>query len=136
MTVALLIVALAALALLVWAARRARSSGVIEDPHRPPVTTAAPPLAVSPAAPVAEAERLVDYLVAKTRVERGVDLERDTLAKKRLLEAATLAIEQLRRSDTVQVNLPFLWADEKGPGHLKLEVHRAELDVLVGRRER
>lgn len=139
-------VAVVALLLTVAAVRRARTGGVLDDPHRPvnaPLAggvpgTPAPGGSAAATADADEAERLADHLVAQLRSERGVDLGRDALARQRLVEAAALAIGQLRehpKTATVQVNLPFLWADASGPGHLNATLQRAELEALFGRRE-
>jgi hypothetical protein len=139
LAITVLVVAGAVLSYLIWSLRRARASGVIADPHRPPMTleqavlgsTTAP---ARPAHAAQDVEAVRDYLLAKARVQTGIDLAHDALAKQRLAEAAALAVEQLRRRETAEINLPFLTADASGPKHLLVELHRAELEVLVGRR--
>ena len=141
-TITVLVVAAAVLSYLIWSLRRARASGVIADPHRPPMTleqavlgpTGAPSRSTPGANMAKDVEIVRDYLLAKARVETGIDLENDPLAKQRLGEAATLAVEQLRKHEKAEINLPFLTADASGPKHLRVELHRAEVEVLVGRR--
>lgn len=138
LAVMVVLVLLVLVPLLVWASRRARTSEVRADPHR--VYSAASAQATggpsdgSPAPSDIEAVR--DYVLAKARVLLKVDLTGDSLATQRVTEAAATAIQHLRFRETYDVHLPFLCADSNGPKHLQVELHRHEVQVLLGRRDR
>jgi hypothetical protein len=135
-----LVVLLVLVPVLLWAGRRARAGEVRADPHR--IHHAASPRATADTGVAAsgsgqsELEALRDYLLAKARVSLGIDLAGDALAKQRVTEAAVQAIELLRHREATEINLPFLTADASGPKHFQIELHRLEVEVLLGRRAR
>ncbi|HUP22169.1 MAG TPA: Hsp70 family protein [Thermoanaerobaculia bacterium] len=124
--VMVVLVLLVLVPLLVWALRRARTSEVRADPHR----------VHSLASAQADIEVVRDYVLAKACVLLKVDLTADGLATQRVTEAAATAIQHLRFRETYDVHLPFLCADSNGPKHLQVELHRHEVAVLLGRRDR
>jgi hypothetical protein len=136
--VMVVLVLLVLVPLLVWALRRARNSEVRADPHRiyslASAQATARPSDASPAQSDIEVVR--DYVLAKARVLLNVDLTGDSLAKQRVTETAATAIQHLRFRETYDVHLPFLCADSSGPKHLQVELHRHEVEVLLGRRDR
>jgi hypothetical protein len=136
--VMVVLVLLVLVPLLVWALRRARTSEVQADPHRvyslASGQATASPSEASPAQSDIEAVR--DYVLAKARVLLNVDLTGDSLARQRVTEAAATAIQHLRFRETYEIHLPFLCSDASGPKHLQVDLHRHEMEVLLGRRDR
>ena len=61
----------------------------------------------------------------------GIDLTKDKLALQRLKEAAEKAKIELSSTQTTEVNLPFITADQNGPKHLVKTITRADLEKLV-----
>jgi molecular chaperone DnaK len=75
--------------------------------------------------------RLVDYLVEEFKKENGMDLKNDKMALQRLKEAAEKAKIELSSSQSTEINLPYITADNTGPKHLSLKLTRAKLESLV-----
>ena len=75
--------------------------------------------------------RIVDWLLQTFREESGVDLRSDRMALQRLKEAAEKAKCDLSHSDTSEINLPFISANESGAQHLHTTLSRDKLEELV-----
>ncbi len=76
-------------------------------------------------------QRVIEYLVAEFRKDQGIDLSRDPMAMQRLREAAEKAKIELSGSQTTDINLPFITADQSGPKHMTLKLSRAKFEQLV-----
>jgi molecular chaperone DnaK len=76
-------------------------------------------------------QRVIDYLVAEFRKDQGIDLTKDPMAMQRLREAAEKAKIELSSSQSTDVNLPYITADQNGPKHLNLKLSRAKFEQLV-----
>lgn len=74
---------------------------------------------------------LVEHLAADFNNAEGIDLTKDKLALQRLKEAAEKAKIELSSTQTTEVNLPFITADQNGPKHLVKTITRADLEKLV-----
>jgi molecular chaperone DnaK len=74
---------------------------------------------------------LVAHLAADFNKAEGIDLTKDKLALQRLKEAAEKAKIELSSTQTTEVNLPFITADQNGPKHLVKTITRADLEKLV-----
>jgi len=74
---------------------------------------------------------LVAYLADEFQKENEIDLREDAMALQRLKEAAERAKHELSSSESTDLNLPFISADDDGPKHLVLTLQRAELEALV-----
>ena len=75
--------------------------------------------------------KLVEFLSADFQKAEGIDLTKDKLALQRLKEAAEKAKIELSSTQTTEVNLPFITADQNGPKHLVKTITRADLEKLV-----
>ncbi len=75
--------------------------------------------------------RIMDWLIEEFQEESGVDLRADRMALQRLKEAAERAKCELSTSDTADINLPFISADEAGPRHLARSLSRQKLEDLI-----
>lgn len=76
-------------------------------------------------------ERIVDYLVKEFKKTEKVNLAKDVTAMQRLREEAEKAKKELSSVMTVNINLPFIAMDRKGPKHLDLTLTRAKFEELV-----
>jgi molecular chaperone DnaK len=74
---------------------------------------------------------LLDHLVQSFKKESGIDLGKDRLALQRLKEAAEKAKIELSSTQSTEVNLPFITADQTGPKHLTQNLPRASFEQLV-----
>merc|ERR1719462_307786 len=74
---------------------------------------------------------LLDHLVQSFKKESGIDLSKDRLALQRLKEAAEKAKIELSSTQSTEVNLPFITADQTGPKHLTRNLPRATFEQLV-----
>ncbi len=76
--------------------------------------------------------RIVEWLFERFREAHGIELRHDKLALQRLKEAAEKAKCELSAQERVDINLPFLSADETGPKHLNVKLDRDGFEKLVG----
>jgi molecular chaperone DnaK len=76
-------------------------------------------------------QRVIEYLVAEFKKDQGIDLSQDPMAMQRLREAAEKAKIELSSSQSTDVNLPFITADQAGPKHLNIKLSRAKFEQLV-----
>ena len=74
---------------------------------------------------------LIDWLAESFKKENGIDLKGDKQALQRLKEAAEKAKCELSSSQSTDINLPFITADQSGPKHLNVSLTRAKLEQLV-----
>lgn len=75
--------------------------------------------------------RICDYLIREFQKEHGVNLSKDTVAMKRLLEESEKAKIALSSSVTTNINLPYLTTDRSGPLHMDLNLTRAKFEELT-----
>lgn len=76
-------------------------------------------------------KRLIDYMVAEFKKEKGVDLSKDRVALQRLKEAAEKSKIELSGVTTSNVNLPFITMTQDGPQHLDMNITRAKFEELT-----
>ncbi len=76
-------------------------------------------------------QRIINYLVEEFKKENGIDLSKDSMALRRLKEAAEKAKKDLSTAMEAEVNLPFITADQNGPKHMMIKISRAKLESLV-----
>jgi molecular chaperone DnaK len=76
-------------------------------------------------------QRVIDWLVAEFKRDQGIDLSKDPMALQRLKEAAEKAKMELSTTQSTDVNLPFITADQSGPKHLNYSLTRAKFEQLV-----
>ena len=74
---------------------------------------------------------IVNHLLEEFKKEQGVDLKDDKSALQRLRDEAEKAKIELSSSASVDINLPFLTANESGPLHFEYKLTRAKLEDLV-----
>ena len=74
---------------------------------------------------------LIDFFANNFKKSTGINLQADATAIQRLKEAAEKAKIELSSKMKVEVNIPFITADNKGPKHLKEELTRAKFEELI-----
>lgn len=75
---------------------------------------------------------IVNHLIAEFKKSQGVDITNDKAAMQRLRDEAEKAKIELSSSQQVDINLPFLTANEDGPLHFEYQLTRPKLEDLVG----
>jgi molecular chaperone DnaK len=75
--------------------------------------------------------RILDFLADEFKKSDGIDLRKDKLALQRLKEAAEKAKIELSSTQSTDINLPFITADQNGPKHLNVKLTRSKLESLV-----
>lgn len=75
--------------------------------------------------------KIVDYILSEFEKENSVDLRKDAAAMQRIKDEAEKAKKELSSATEVEINLPYITADENGPKHLELTLTRAKLEELV-----
>jgi len=76
-------------------------------------------------------QRVIDHLVTTFKNSNGIDLSKDKMAMQRLKEAAEKAKIELSSTQSTNVNLPFITANEQGPLHLDITLTRAEFERMT-----
>jgi molecular chaperone DnaK len=74
---------------------------------------------------------VMDWLLAEFKSESGIDLKGQPDAIQRLKEESEKAKIALSSSQTYEINLPFITADQTGPKHIRKELTRAKLEQLT-----
>ena len=76
-------------------------------------------------------KRVVDYLVRTFQQQEGVNLSKDPMAMRRVVEAAEKAKIELSSATTTNVNLPYISTGKNGPVHMDINLTRAKFDELT-----
>jgi molecular chaperone DnaK len=76
-------------------------------------------------------QRVIDWIVGEFKRDQGIDLSKDPMALQRLKEAAEKAKMELSSTNSTDINLPFITADQSGPKHLNYSLSRAKFEQLV-----
>src|SRR3982751_3573971 len=74
---------------------------------------------------------IVDWLVSEFKKDQAIDLSKDPMALQRLKEAGEKAKMELSTTQSTDINLPFITADQSGPKHLNYTLTRAKFEQLV-----
>ena len=76
-------------------------------------------------------QRVIDHLVTSFKNSNGIDLSKDKMAMQRLKEAAEKAKIELSSTQSTNINLPFITANEQGPLHLDITLTRTEFERMT-----
>ena len=76
-------------------------------------------------------KRVMDYIVNDFKAQNGIDISTDKMAMQRIKEAAEKAKIDLSGVTQVDINLPFLTADQTGPKHYEGSLTRAKFNELT-----
>jgi len=75
--------------------------------------------------------KVLDWLIDEFKKDTGIDLGKDRMALQRLREASEKAKRELSSTQTTEINLPFITADQNGPKHLQKSLTRAKFEQMV-----
>lgn len=75
--------------------------------------------------------RIIDLLCNEFRKAYGVNLRDDLVALQRLRDVSEKAKIDLSSAREVEINLPFIYADEGGPKHLHYVLSRSQLESMA-----
>ena len=76
-------------------------------------------------------QRVIDWLITEFKKDQAIDLSKDPMAIQRLKEGAEKAKIELSGTQSTDINLPFITADQSGPKHLNYQLTRAKFEQLV-----
>ncbi|MFP4268784.1 MAG: molecular chaperone DnaK [Spirochaetaceae bacterium] len=76
-------------------------------------------------------QRVIDWLVESFKNDYGIDLSQDRMALQRLKEAAEKAKIELSSTQSTEINLPFITADNSGPKHLQYTLPRSKFEQMI-----
>lgn len=76
-------------------------------------------------------QRIIEWLIDSFKSDSGIDLSKDRMALQRLKEAAEKAKRELSSTQSTDINLPFITADQSGPKHLQYNLTRSKFEQLV-----
>lgn len=74
---------------------------------------------------------LIEYVVNEFKSAEGIDLSGQPDALQRIKEEAEKAKISLSSSQSYDINLPFITADQTGPKHIQLTISRSKLEQLT-----
>ena len=74
---------------------------------------------------------IIDWVVDEFKTDTSIDLQGQPDAMQRIKEEAEKSKIALSSSQTYEISLPFITADQTGPKHIKLELTRAKLEQLT-----
>src|SRR5476649_1148743 len=76
-------------------------------------------------------QRVIDWLVTEFKRDQAIDLSKDPMALQRLKEAGEKAKMELSSTNSTDINLPFVTADQSGQKHLNYQLSRSKFEQLV-----
>lgn len=76
-------------------------------------------------------QEIINWLVAKIKKDKNVDLSKDKMALQRLKEEAEKAKINLSSQLETEINLPFIAMNEEGPVSYSTTLSRSEFDKLT-----
>jgi molecular chaperone DnaK len=74
---------------------------------------------------------LISWIVGEFKKDQGIDLSNQPDALQRIKEEAEKAKIALSSSQSYDINLPFITADQNGPKHIQLTLSRSKLEQLT-----
>ncbi len=76
-------------------------------------------------------QKLIEWIIAEFKKDKGIDLSKDKMVLQRLKEAAEKAKIELSNTMETEINLPFITADASGPQHLVMKLTRTKFEQLI-----
>jgi molecular chaperone DnaK len=74
---------------------------------------------------------IIEWLIQGFKTDQGIDLSTDQMAGQRLKEAAEKAKIELSSTQSTDINLPFITADNTGPKHLNVQLTRSKFEQMI-----
>ena len=75
--------------------------------------------------------KIIDWIIKEFKTDTGIDLSKQVDAIQRIKEEAEKAKIALSSSQSYEINLPFITADQTGPKHIQKQLTRAKLEQLT-----
>ena len=75
--------------------------------------------------------KIIDWVIKEFKTDTGIDLGKQVDAIQRIKEEAEKAKIALSSSQSYDINLPFITADQTGPKHIQKTLTRAKLEQLT-----
>lgn len=76
-------------------------------------------------------QKIMDYIGNEIKRIHGVNINKDVMVKKRVLEAAEQAKKTLSISESANISLPYLTQTKSGPINVEMTLTRAQFDNLT-----
>jgi len=76
-------------------------------------------------------QRIIDWMVAEFKKDKGIDLSRDKVSLQRLRDEAEKAKINLSGSQSADINIPFITAVDNVPMHFNMSLTRARFDQMT-----
>ncbi len=76
-------------------------------------------------------QKIAEVMVERFKDETGIDLKKDKFALQKLYEEAEKSKKLLSEQKIVEIEIPFIAADENGPLHLSTRFTRYEFEELI-----
>ncbi len=74
---------------------------------------------------------IISWVVSEFKAKEGIDLGEQPDALQRIKEEAEKGKIALSSSNTYEINLPFVTADQTGPKHIQMELSRSKMEQLT-----
>jgi molecular chaperone DnaK len=72
--------------------------------------------------------RMIDKVAEKFLKNEGVDLRKEGMSLQRIKDEVEKAKIELSNELVYDLNLPFIYADDKGPRHLEMKIRRSDME--------
>ncbi len=76
-------------------------------------------------------QKIMDWMIEEFKKVQGIDLAQDQMAIQRLKDEAEKAKRELSIKQEVEINIPFITADQTGPKHLNMKLSRSKFEQLI-----
>jgi molecular chaperone DnaK len=76
-------------------------------------------------------QKVINWIITEFKKEQSIDLSTDKMALQRLKEGAEKAKKELSTTQSTNINLPFITADQSGPKHLSLDLTRSKFEQII-----
>ena len=74
--------------------------------------------------------KIIEWILEEFKKEYGIDLRNEKSSMQRIREAAENAKKELSIKLETEINLPYIYADEKGPKHIQLKLTRSRFEEM------
>jgi molecular chaperone DnaK len=75
-------------------------------------------------------KKIMDWILDEFKKEHSIDLSTEKAAMQRIREAAENAKKELSIKMETEINLPYIYADERGPKHIQLRLTRSRFEEM------
>lgn len=75
--------------------------------------------------------KIIEWILEEFKKEYGINLRNEKSAMQRIREAAENAKKELSIKLETEINLPYIYADERGPKHIQLKLTRSRFEEMT-----